>query len=387
MVYKARPPTKTHLLLFQKELWKEQRLLCHIQDKPGSARLRKHFRSAQQVESELYHLNMVRSELGPNSVPRVLHATDQYVDLEYIEGTRIHNILEVLAGLEKCRPAANQARQLIINRCAVISARVQNALIHGVEKRHRDHNSYPIRKKLDILFTLFDHCLKLDLDLSTLKAEADFAENYVNGLDCPVPFRDAAPKNFIMQWPQAWLGRLSAKEQHKLIGDELRNFEQGRETRFGSCPIVNIDFSSCDELTVPEDDPISLLFHESCWLGTLPSSDELLWQPLVPNPTRLAIGLIVRLYRLGGRRLSYYLVHKEGYKARYADESITFYFKLLLRAISELCPTATHHFPSILKATQGILTRLSQEVHVTEDWFMQKCEVKLGRYYRDIFPY
>ncbi|MEU5851278.1 hypothetical protein [Saccharopolyspora shandongensis] len=57
-----------------------------------------------------------------------------------------------------------------------------------------------------------------------------------------------------------------------------------------------MDFSSCGALTVPEDDPISLLVHESTWMGEIPGRERLCWLPHYPDETRLAVGLPVRLY-------------------------------------------------------------------------------------------
>jgi hypothetical protein len=175
---------------------------------------------------------------------------------------------------------------------------------------------------------LFDHCLALELDLGELASEIESAEQYLDRLSCAVPFRDATPKNLSLAWPEIWRGRATPGQKRDLVRDAAAQWclKLSGSSPLAEAPIVNIDFSSCDELTVPEDDPISLLLHEASWLGDLPKASQLLWLDMEPDPARLAIGMAVRLYRLGGRRLSYRLVHDGGYRARYADESIAFHF-------------------------------------------------------------
>lgn len=138
---------------------------------------------------------------------------------------------------------------------------------------------------------------------------------------------------------------------------------------------------------MPEDDPISLLLHESTWLGRQPAPEELLWLPVAPDPVRLAVALVVRLYRLGGRRLSYRLVHCGGHAARYAQEDSGFYLRQLLISAEQICPQLTTCFPRTLAATSAILDRIDQGLYTARDWFQDSYSPARERYYRDLFPH
>jgi hypothetical protein len=151
--------------------------------------------------------------------------------------------------------------------------------------------------------------------------------------------------------------------------------------------IISIDFSSCHELTVPEDDPISLLLQEMSWFGAWPTPKELLWLDVDGDARRLAVGLAVRMYRLGGRRLSYRLVHENGYHARYANESLAFHFNCLVGASESICPALREWFPTLLDATKAILKRLDEGLHTSMDWFEPAYGAQPSRYYRDVYPY
>ena len=233
---------------------------------------------------------------------------------------------------------------------------------------------------------LFDHCLHLGLDLTKIQDEVDRADQHLRA-SCAVPFRDGAPKNLILTWPEMWRGRVSVAEQRDIVRELVAHWSPSNGGAIESAPIVHVDFSSCTELTVPEDDPISLLMHESSALDDLPTVDRLLWQPLEHDATRLAIGLIVRMYRLGGRRLSYRLVHRDGYYARYSDESLDFYFRTLTVASETICPELITLFPEILSATKAILARLADGVATERDWFRDLYRPPMSRYYRDVFPF
>jgi hypothetical protein len=369
--------------MFRAELWKEQRLL-EVVGRDGLRCLRKHFPDPVAVAAELRFLGVVAAT-GSEHTPLVLGHGDTYVDLEYIEGIRLYNLLDTLRTLEPENEYARAARGKLIDRCVAACARVQRALADAVPASAQT-GRYPIKRKLISLLRLFDHCLALGLDLTRLELEAVRAEDFLRDLDCAVPFRDAAPKNLILAWPAVWRGRVSRHEQRRLVDEAVREWGKTDASPIDAAPIVHIDFSSSRESTVPEDDPISLLVHESSWLGALPAPERLLWLPIPPDPVRLAVGMAVRMYRLGGRRLGYRLLHANGYQARYADESPDFYFRCLLAAAGTYRALGTT-FPALLAAAEAILDRLAEGLDVEFDWFEERYGPRPGHYYRDVFPY
>ena len=93
----------------------------------------------------------------------------------------------------------------------------------------------------------------------------------------------------------------------------------------------DVDFSSAEHLTAPEDDPISLHFHEWTY-GSSPLSTEallLVGEPVVPDPHRAAAAFLVRYLRFGGRKLAYKIVNSQGFAVRFAYDNPHFYFQRL----------------------------------------------------------
>jgi hypothetical protein len=382
-VFAVLPPTDEQLKMFRRELWKEGRPLELIGGETGARRLRKSFQGNDEVRAEAHFLELVNRH-KPELAPAVIDVADTSIDLHYVEGTRVHTLLTLLKDLERTDPRARTARERLVERCAGSCARVQELLSEDLRTSQRKPMYYPVQRKLAALCELFDSCLQLGLDLNAVEAEARAAENYLRSISCPVPFRDAAAKNMVMEIPELWLGRCSAADQRDFVREAVRGSSLSPLDR---ARIVHVDFSSCSELTVPEDDPISLLIHESSWLGRLPAREDLCWQPLPSDPMRLAVGMLVRMYRLGGRRLSYRLVHRDGYRLRYADESISFYFEALVEAGEELCPQMAAGFPMLLQAARAILGRLAEGFEAERDWFRDRYRPQLDHYYRDVFPY
>jgi hypothetical protein len=385
-VFAVVPPTDEQLRTFRSQLWKEQRSLEMIGDEDDTRRLRKSFQSRDAVDAELYFLQLV-NEGEPGLAPEVVDVAETSIDLRYVEGTRVHTVLTLLQELERVDARARAQRERLVRRCASSCARIQELLTNDMRTSPRARAYYPVQEKLTALLGLFDSCLQLDLDMDTIEAEASSAEAYLRSIPCPVPFRDATAKNLVMEIPDMWLGRCSVAEQREFVRHAVAVPSSATEGPLDRARIVHLDFSSCSELTVPEDDPISLLVHESSWLGEMPAQTDLRWLPIAPDPIRLAVGLLVRMYRLGGRRLSYRLVHRDGYQLRYADESIAFYFEALVSAGDTLCPELVTHFPALMLATRAILHRLAKGLETERDWFRDRYQPQLERYYRDVFPY
>lgn len=383
-VFSVIAPTENHVRMFKEQLWKEQRRLMVVDGHDRTRLLRKAFNNRSEVESELQFLRLL-SEFDPTLVPAVFDHGEKHVDLEYVEGMRVYNVLEILKAIKAEDDWPDRARRLLLDRCVVLCKRTHSAFVEGSLPSERKY--YSIRQKLIQLLALFDHCLALDLEIEDLDLEIEWAEDYLDRLSCTVPFRDASPKNLILAWPDIWRGRATPSLQTKLVHDAAVQWIKTESSPLAEERIVNIDFSSCRELTVPEDDPISLLVHESSWFGNMPAARQLLWQDIEPDPARLAIGLAVRMYRFGGRRLGYRIVHSNGYRRRYEDESIDFYFRCLLSASESICTDLKLHFPVLLLATKSILARLDEGLYTEVDWFETTYGPQPDRYYRDVYPY
>ena len=91
-------PTTSQLQMFYTTLWKEQRVLEVISGAGSAPALRKHFRSAAEANAELHYLSLING-LEPGLAPTVLGASGTTIDLEYVEGTRVFNVLTLLKAL------------------------------------------------------------------------------------------------------------------------------------------------------------------------------------------------------------------------------------------------------------------------------------------------
>lgn len=382
MPFSALAPTEVQLREFAGDVWKEKRRLEVIDRPTGGRLLRKHCASRVEVDHEIRTLTTL-GKLDNNSVPAVRGNGATHIDLDYVEGVRLYTVLRILKELEGVDEFSRDARKQLVDRSIVNCTHIQRALAGLTDGAH----CYPLRRKLNALFSLFDHCLSLDLGLDVIDSELHRAETYLSQLSCKVPFRDATPKNLILAWPDIWRGRATPTDQRTLVQKAASEWCAGRASPLAFAPIVSVDFSSCDELTVPEDDPIGLLFHEPAWFGGLPDPAALLWIDVAPDRARLAVGLVVRLYRLGGRRLSYRLLHANGYVARYADESLSFHLACLVEASNSICPDLVALFPTVMAATATILSRIAEGLHTETDWFTLQYGSELDRYYRDVYPY
>jgi hypothetical protein len=384
VTFQVLPPTADQVRVFRDELWKERRLLEVIDRPAGDRLLRKHFDTRLQVNAELQTLELLRTH-GTNCIPAVLGDGDHYVDLAYIEGIRIFSLLDMLRKLELHANTATVARQELVQRCVAACGDVQRILARHAYSRERKY--YPVQRKLLTLLSLFNRCLALDVNMTKLVTELDEIARLLERLPHAVPFRDATPKNLILAWPEMWPGSATPQQQLETLGKAVADTIRTGTSPLTEASIVHIDFSSCSEFTVPEDDPVSLLLQEVSWFGALPRASQLLWLELAPEPARLAIGLAVRMYRLGGRRLAYRLVHANGYRARYADESLVFHFRCLLDASKSICLELQDRFPELLSATTAIVSRLDNGLHTPTDWFEATYGPRPGRYYRDVYPF
>lgn len=384
MRFEIVPPTNSHLSAFRRGEWKECRKLRVVHGPDGDRLLRKYFPSRDAVDSELHHLSVIH-RVDPQLVPQVYRSEDTFIDLEYIQGMRVFNIFQHLNEISQQDRNARSAKLRFLDRCVEESCQLQQALNDDVHLFDRVY--YPVKRKIFGTLQLFDHCLRLDLPLDTIRSELAAVETYLRSVSCPVPFRDASPKNLILAWPDLWMeSAKSHATQRAMIREAIGEQCKGAGSPLDRQRIVHIDFSSCGELTVPEDDPISLLVHESSWEADLPER-HLLWLDVDLDPMRLAVGMIIRMYRYGGRRLAYRLVHANGHRARYGSESSGFYFSRLVDDESPFHAKLKTYFPAILHATKSILAKSKEGTLSTTDWFESKYGSEKDRYYRDVYPY
>ena len=122
--------------------------------------------------------------------------------------------------------------------------------------------------------------------------------------------------------------------------------------------LVDFDFASCGEISTPEDDYISLHFHERTWLAAPSYGDRLHWSDDPPNAERAALTFITRYYRFGGRKAAYRLLHPWEHRVRFRHDGDAFYFERLPDIVRQLSPEVATRYPVLMGVTSAIARTL-----------------------------
>jgi hypothetical protein len=164
--------------------------------------------------------------------------------------------------------------------------------------------------------------------------------------NCVIPFRDATPKNIIVAIES--LAPLINKQER---ARRLSKILEKDDAFWREVPLIDIDFTSTNELTTPEDDVISLLAHGMTFR---PDHANFASQPLLttfdPSPQRVDLTWFVRYLRFGGRKLLYKLLNPKGFAIRFRYDEPSFYFEQLPQRLSDNFKVVyPHTFALLLK--------------------------------------
>jgi hypothetical protein len=223
--------------------------------------------------------------------------------------------------------------------------------------------------------------LEIPIDETRLERELRAIDHLWNAY-ATTPFRDAAPKNMLVASSELYLGAYNGEaERRSYLVNTLDGCD---EPRWVNAPVVDIDFSSCCDLTTPEDDLISLRYHERTWECGPTRETPLTWDGS-HDAMRAALTFLVRYYRFGGRKAAYRLLHPWGHRIRFRFDSDLFYFQKLPAILDELWPEARKDIPELLRITEALSRHLGigrPEI----DHFVAEGLAEKRIYYSDVFP-
>lgn len=372
--------SKDTLEVFKRDLWKDQRRLEKI-ERNGEACLVKHYISEREACHEIAILKHLSSVLRIARVPKIIEEGQMYAVLPYLSGIRVFNMLVELDSLPP--PVDKRARQVkkeILDRCEMNQREIQGALITWSEGVHLD--PYPSHK-ITTLVQLLADCLCIDVDHNRLDREiVQLGEIFTQG--STVPFRDATTKNMVIASSELWLGNFSGESGRRtFLYESLMNDSR---PEWLDAPIYDFDFASCLNATTPEDDVVSLRFHERTWAGMPENTEKLVWHK-EPDARRAAVTFFVRYYRFGGRKAAYRLLHPSGHRIRFRHDNDAFYFDRVACVMKHLWPEASSTFPKLLEFTDLVYHSLQTPIP-SFDFFRANYEKTIGKrtYYVDMYP-
>lgn len=377
-------PSREHLDTFREELWKEHRQLSLFANSDGELRLKKHLMSEASAKSELEVLKSLAEDATLPEVPALYGFESGFAEVEYVKGLRLYRLLNILESLKSRFPVSISVKQSVVKKARSESIQIYRWL--STNKSRVATTNYPFANKVCDLLDIFCESLGLQVEQERVRDEIERIVQELSESDL-VPFRDAVPKNIILADRRLWLGTDGNLErQVESIAEYLQVYGDSLESPLLTSRLVHFDFSSCYEKTLLEDDPISFEMHESLSSHS-PQENLELWGIESEDPCRSALAVVVRLYRLGGRKLSYKLLHRNGYTRRYANENPLHYFNLLNNLQGELQDAVHRHLPALTSFTETVRKLSAAEIEPETDYFEEVFGAEPDRYYSDVFPF
>lgn len=367
------------LLLFKNEFWKDKRKIDIIKIN-GKEYFSKYYDTVLEKDTELSVIEHLTSK-GVNAIPDILYSGEKNIIMPYYKGIRIFNFLVVLQKYEKInKDRSKLIKKLILELCAKKQKAIQYELIEWRKKQaYRD--IYPIHKIKTSVSILTD-CLNLEYNCNDFDGEIIKLFEYWKK-NAAVPFRDSTTKNMLLLDDRLFLPNF--RDESERDAYLFNAFDNDSIYELLSKPIIDFDFSSCIHDTTPEDDVVSLLYHEKTWNGQTPHSANLIWNDNNIDCYRAAITFIVRFLRFGSRKAAYKLLHAKTAQKRFKYDDPCYYFMHLERFASALYPDIVYEFPLIFKFVKDVYQQQCFET-VAVDYFEQSglCTDEVP--YVDIFP-
>jgi hypothetical protein len=344
----------THLQRFKSELWKDQRRL-ETRDRRDGLALVKYFASPEEGQTELYVLSRLSGEeTERRHVPAVFASADDWVELEYVKGIRLFNLLVELDQVpDEMLSNVEEVEAVLLARADRNQREIQRLLRDGDHLSH--WRPYPAGSKILAIIQILAPVLDLGFDAERLRREIRDFDVIWTPL-ATVPFRDATTKNMVLAAPELWLGHFDGEDARRAYLIETLN--GSNRPRWLSADLIDFDFASCGELSTPEDDYISLHYHERTWREAPVHGGELAWTGEVPDSARAALSFITRYYRFGGRKAAYRLLHPWGHRVRFRHDRDAFYFERLPDIVGRLSPGIAERFPVLMDVTAAIARTL-----------------------------
>lgn len=397
--------SKEAIKLFRDDLCKDQReieISPHADSISGKV-MRKYNTSNEEYDAEIKVINyLLKAKVG--CVPRIFGDGSKvlkdgrevsYVDIEYFDGIRVYNVLAYLRTIEASNLGLHnqvvELRTALYEKCKQNQIKIQAALIK-LAKISKQSKIYPQQKLIDLVKMLCE-IMKLDVNVDLYNYDLPYIIEEFNRI-ATVPFRDSTTKNMVLYYPKLYLGNYLDADKDVLSADERRletfiqMLKNGEYKELLNCPIIDFDFSSCQDLTSRYDDPIGYSCHEINWSG-IPNARDLIWDndDSNLNGKEIAISFIIRFLRFGGRKMTYHIFHPNAYKFRFKYDDENFYFDHLNEIVNHFWPQAKTEIPIFLEFIDKVVKYDKTKIIDDIDEFELEYPNCNRKFYVDIFPY
>ncbi len=361
------------LELFQNDLWKDARKL-KLAECDNKTAITRYTDQDSSVTDEVNFLSYLRNHIS-FKIPSIIHHTDSYIVFDYIEGTRAFNLLIDLFEINKSKKSKSLftiAETLI----SVLSDHLKEfqSLFKTRNLRSQELKPYPAEKKLLNLYRVLGQVLSLEIDEDSI---TKISQNYQ--ASCTIPFRDATPKNIILNIPELHQGRFKSRKDRLTKVASLTNSGQLLNS-ISSDSIYHIDFTGCRHLCPISDDWVALHHHQSS--GWIDPKMRILEKY---NSISDLCTVFVRYSRFAGRKLAYRLLNKNGHRIRFGFDNEATYFETLAKICQRLqeMEFLTNSKLKNLMVELKTATSFSPDVDYFHRW---KKSTESFAYYTDVFP-
>lgn len=393
--------SKATIKAFRDDLCKDQREIQIISDTSSQSNtgfiVRKYSTSIEEFKNEIDVMTCLAND-GLQNIPSVIgsgsDAIGSYLDIEYYNGIRVFNLLAYIREIQgmytEYADLLSEFREEILHKCLINQIHVQSSLFNW-SRTSLPKMPYP-QNKLFIIINMLSELYGFELDQQKIKNELWYIANEFEKISV-VPFRDSTTKNMVIYYPDLYLGNYIEDDGDTLCADErrkiafLRMVQDGSYRRILDSPIIDFDFSSCENLTSVYDDPIGFSCHEITFKG-IPNANELIWLDNYKiNPKEIALSFIIRYLRFGGRKMTYHIIHPHAYIYRFKYDNEFFYFNKLEPIIKHFWPESASVIPEFLKLVQNVKKTNKTDLFDDVDEFEIQYPNCNRKFYLDIFPY
>lgn len=356
---------------FENTFYKDKRKL-----EMTTSGIRRYSDGETSIQEDCKIMQHFETTILQKNMPKVLEINKHFIELEYLKGSRVFNILMDMKELYQ-RTKNQEILKTAQNIVAYLSSQLEIFQSEFTTMIKKDtYQNYPAYEKsiesIELIYPFLDCAANTDNIIIDLKYICDLFCKNSHSL-----FRDFTPKNVIIHDEKIY--ELSQQNKDQWLNNlcELINTKYFTDD-YLSLHIKQLDFSGI-KYTVPQwDDFITLFSHEST-IWTQSKKKSLEFQQKFQDPIFVST-FIVRYIRLAFRKVCYQIYCKEGFNVRYQNDDHKYYLQYLYKVIKNDTLLNLKHKDDFLAFISAV---------IEDKWInLPKSNPKMihTKYYSNIFP-